>query len=218
LFGLDIRETSVILGLMEENETDIFELEARLLYSVVVAGKNAKFANAVTRRWLAGNIQDGETPFDAIRRLVLEDSLEESFREARTGNYGKVTAAAKGMADSELDLTTCAPQDLEQIKGIGPKTSRFFLMWTRPGECYAALDVHILRWLQKQGYDAPKNTPQSKTRYAELEKAFIEEAEKRGKTPRELDLEIWIAGSKDANRVEREAEEVVARPQDKPMS
>jgi len=203
---------------MEENETDIFELEGRLLYSVIVAGKNAEFANNVVCRWIRNNVKSDETPFETIRCLDDEGALEDSFRLARTGNYGKVTAAARGMARAEIDLTTCTPQELEEISGIGPKTSRFFIMWTRPQEKHAALDVHILRWLRKQGYDAPKNTPQSKTRYAELEKAFIEEAEKRGKTPRELDLEIWIAGSKDANRVEREAEEVVARPQDKPMN
>lgn len=182
---------------------DQFTLEARLLYSVVVAGKNAKFANDVIRRWLKNNTLSDETPFETIRHLDESGALEDSFRLARTGNYGKVTAAARGMARAGLDLYTCTPGDLERVKGIGPKTSRFFIMWTRPDASYAALDVHILRWLRAQGYDAPKSTPQSQKRYAELEHIFIKEAEARGKTPRELDEEIWCAASNDENRAER---------------
>lgn len=189
---------------MEKIE-DIAELEARLLYSVVVAGKNAEFANSVLKRWLFEHTlyKQGETPFEAIRRIDAAKTLEWTFHDVRSGNYGKITAAARGMANAGLNLRNCTPQDLEKIKGIGPKTSRFFIIWTRPGAKYAALDVHILRWLGKQGYNAPKNTPQSSKRYAELEKAFLEEAENRGKTPRELDSEIWDAGSRSINEVER---------------
>ena len=192
-----------------ERIKDQFTLEARLLYSVVVAGKNAKFANDVIRRWLVYNMLSDETPFEIIRKLDATGKLESSFRLARTGNYGKVTAAARGMANAGLDLLTCTPEDLEKIKGIGPKTSRFFIIWTRPDECYAALDVHILRWLREQGHDAPNSTPQSTKRYRELEQIFIKEAADRGKTPRELDEEIWCAASTDLNHAER--------PQDEPM-
>jgi len=188
---------------MEKIE-DIPELECRLLYSVIVAGKNAAFANCVMRRWLAGHTlyQKGETAFEAIRRLDSTGALETSFRDVRSGNYGKVTSAARGMANAGLDLLHCTPQDLEKIKGIGPKTSRFFIIWTRPEARYAALDVHILRWLRKQGYNAPKSTPQSSKRYAELEQAFLDEAEKRKKLPRELDMEIWDAAASAANRID----------------
>jgi len=185
-----------------ERIEDISELEARLLYSVIVAGKNAKFANDVVRRWLGDNTLSCETPFETIRHLDESGALEDSFRLARTGNYGKVTAAARGMATADLDLMNCTPQDLEKIKGIGPKTSRFFIIWTRPDAEYAALDVHVLRWLGRRGYDVPKSTPQSSKRYAELETAFLKEAAACGKTPRELDFEIWDAGSQGVNVVE----------------
>ena len=68
-------------------------------------------------------------------------------------------------------------------------------MHTRPDEQYAALDVHILRWLRTKGYDAPKGTPTGE-RYRELELNFISEAEKRGMTPAELDSAIWYEAAR----------------------
>ena len=56
---------------------------------------------------------------------------------------------------------------------------------------FAGLDTHILKFLTAKGFDAPKSTPASKKKYVELEQAFIEIAEKEGKTPATLDLEIW---------------------------
>ena len=190
-----------------ERTTDTADLEAMLLYSVIVAGKNAEFANNVTRRWLRRYRGCDESPFDTIRRLDEDGELEASFRDVRSGNYSKVTSAAREMAAASLDLSVCTPQELEQIKGVGPKTSRFFIIWTRPEEEYAALDVHILRWLRNLGYDAPKSTPQSTKRYSELEEIFIREAHDRGKTPRELDEEIWKAASNNVNRVERQQDD-----------
>ena len=183
----------------EPRITDPFELQSRLIYSIVVAGKSATFANAVMIRWYC-NREEGELPFDMARRLEGDGRLEQSFREARSGNYGKLTKAVSTLIRTELDLLTCQPQDLEKIHGIGPKTSRFFILWTRPDAKFAALDVHILRWLRLQGYDAPKATPQSGQKYAILEQAFLKEAEKRGKTARELDFEIWEAGSTGLNQ------------------
>lgn len=47
------------------------ELQARLLYSVVVAGKSADFANNVIVR-LLGICQDGELPFAMLQRKGSE--------------------------------------------------------------------------------------------------------------------------------------------------
>jgi hypothetical protein len=179
--------------------TDPFELQARLIYSVIVAGKSAKFANAVIDRWISENCLQNELPFDTIKRLDKEQKLEESFRLARSGNYSKLVAATSEIAKSNIDLLTCEPAELEKIKGFGPKTSRFFILWTRPDAQFAALDVHVLRWLRNQGHNAPESTPQSSKQYAELESIFLKEAEKQGKTARQLDLEIWQKGSTSTN-------------------
>jgi thermostable 8-oxoguanine DNA glycosylase len=74
----------------------------------------------------------------------------------------------------------------------------------------AALDVHILRWLNSIGHNAPRQTPQGK-RYAELEAVFLAEADRRGVSPRVLDEAIWSAGSdRDQGRIFGSLSELVA--------
>jgi thermostable 8-oxoguanine DNA glycosylase len=174
-----------------------WQVEASLLYSLIVAGKSAKFADAKTALLLAYCLKN-EMPFEMLRRKSFDHTLNEALRTIKAGNYTKLTKAFEEIAWKELYLETCTPQQLEEIHGIGPKTSRFFIMWIRPNEKYAALDVHVLRWLRSIGVKAPKSTPNGK-KYAELEQIFLTEAAKRSKTPRELDLEIWEAGMRKNN-------------------
>lgn len=166
------------------------ELEARMIYAMVVAGKSAKFAEVVIRRILhwRGN---GESPFGSIRRLHRQGSLMTELKKAKAGNYNKLYRGLKQLAHSSIALRICTPVALERIHGVGPKTSRFFILWTRPGYRCAALDVHILRWLRGLGHDAPKTTPPAGARYEALEQVFLAEADKRHLTPRELDFQIW---------------------------
>lgn len=174
-----------------------WEIQARLVYAIIVAGKSAKFAEGVIRRLFYGS---DELPFEAITRWVKQGRALEILRTARSGCYQKiwksfVDIAALDRPDT-LDLKTCTPAQLQKIHGVGPKTARFFIIWIRPEERFAALDVHVLRWMRANGYPhAPKATPQSPKLYAELEKAFIAEADKRGVTVRELDAKIWMDGS-----------------------
>jgi thermostable 8-oxoguanine DNA glycosylase len=168
------------------------ELQLRLLFALVVAGKSARFAEQVMNKLFFGF--GDALPFDLVRSWASDGSLEYRLRTARTGNYTKISRALPLLANAGLDLRTCQPADLERIPGIGPKTSRFFIIWTRPNARVAALDVHILRWLRGRGYDAPKQTPQGK-RYAKLETIFLAEADAMGMTPRALDQAIWSAGS-----------------------
>lgn len=176
---------------------DIHTLQHKLVYAMVVAGKSARFANAACNRFFRA-LPVGTTPLAWIHAMA-EGELASRLREARTGKYEKLTQGLQELADANLDLRKCKPADLERIHGIGPKTSRFWIMWTRPDAQYATLDVHILRWLREQGHDAPKQTPSSRKAYARLEKTFLTEADKRGKTPRELDSEIWEASASAPN-------------------
>ena len=103
-----------------------------------------------------------------------------------------ITGLAKCFASvCSLDAQVITCDELEAIHGIGPKTARFFLMWTNPEARYAALDTHILKYLRSLGHAAPKSTPPAGSIYRRLELAFIAEADRQGKTPRELDYEVW---------------------------
>lgn len=178
------------------------ELQWALIYSVIVAGKSAKFADKVMMRLLPMPCD----PFGEVRQWIEWGTLADELRHAKTGNYGKLEKCLRELTVATLDLSTCSPTGLEGIHGIGPKTSRFFILWTRPDTKCAALDVHVLRWLRGLGYDAPKATPQNPSRYAVLESHFLWEADQRGVTARVLDHAIWVEG---ANHPERS--EVTAR-------
>ena len=173
------------------------DLEYRLLYAPVVAGKSAGFAEQALDRLLDPVLTFAAaprcSPFEIIRHMIRWRMLRQCLEDARTGSYGRLERCLPALV--ELDPATCTIEDLEAVHGIGPKSARFFVLWTRPAERCAALDVHVLRWLRAQGYAAPRSTPSNPKRYADLEAAFLSEADQRGMTARELDAEIWTAGN-----------------------
>lgn len=179
-----------------ETITDLAELQWRLIFSVIVAGKTAAHAYAATGRIFRA--KPPEMAAFAFLQIVASSgpALGDLLRKARTGNYGKLERAVRELLASKIDLTSCSPADLESIHGIGPKTARFFVIWTRPTYRCAALDVHVLRWLRANGYpDAPEASPSAGAVYDRYEKAFLAEADKRSLSPRALDYEIWSAAN-----------------------
>lgn len=176
------------------------ELEWHLIYTLIVAGKSAKFANAVVER-LRDAVNKLNLKYCSVFSVLVWNS--DLLRVARTGRYKILERAFKGLISARIDLKTCSVDELEQIPGIGPKTSRFFVAWTRPEARVAILDRHVLRWMRLNGYNnVPENTPGNLKQYARLERAFLEEADKRGVTPQELDLEIWSAVATEPNVIE----------------
>lgn len=169
--------------------TDPTELQGRLLYAIIVAGKSARFADCAMER-LGQFRQEGESWFAMLRRIKAAGTLRATIEASRTGNYGRMEKSFDRLSSFSADLTTVRPCQLEQIPGIGPKTSRFFILWCRPHERLAALDVHVLRWLREQGHTTPLSTPTGQM-YVKLERLFLEEADARGLTPRDLDHRIW---------------------------
>lgn len=178
---------------------ELAELQARLIYALIVAGKSATFADKKTRELLK-YAKKKELPFEMLARLAEGNLLGHALTTAKTGNYYKLNAAFRDIARMrcQLDLDACGPEELERISGVGPKTSRFFIMWTRGKGNYAALDTHVLRWLRAQGYLAPWATPTTFKSYAKWEKVFLGEAAKRNMEPAKLDAQIWEEGSRQA--------------------
>lgn len=164
------------------------ELEYRLLFAITVAGKSEKFATNAMRSFFACAPDKG--PFEAVRVMEQEKVLGMCIRSARMGNYAKLERAFREVVTAGLDLLKCTPEQMEKVHGIGPKTSRFFILWTRPNVRHAALDTHILKWLRYLGHAAPMSTP-SGEKYSALERAFLAECDARKMTPRDVDAQIW---------------------------
>lgn len=177
------------------------ELEARLIFWVLAAGKNGTRAAEITNKMVcAWEVQSPNmTPFEVLRQFKLANIIE------LCKMYGTGCQSAKGrslyeIANSGLDLRTCSVYSLEQIYGIGMKTSRCFIMHSRKDARVAGLDTHILKHLASLGYDVPKNTPSSKKLYLTLEQEVVKLADAAGMTPADYDLMIWnkykIGGNK----------------------
>ncbi len=165
------------------------ELEELILFCVAVAGKTASVISKKVDQFLATERAD-VSPFAKIRSMARTHSLMLRLQQAKLGKYGILYETYLGLATSGIDLRTCSLEDLEKYRGIGPKTSRFFVLHTRPKQEIACLDTHVLNYLRGLGHSIPKGAPTGK-RYLEIEKIFLTYAKSLGKTPADLDLAIW---------------------------
>jgi hypothetical protein len=176
------------------------DIQAFAVFCMCVAGKNGARTERAVEALL--DRRGGDGVFAWIRLMAEAGLLEGELRKAGIGQYRKLVRGLSELVNSGLDLRACTVDDLEAIHGIGPKTSRYFLMRTRDGVRHAALDTHILKWLRDMGYAVPKSTPQSRTRYRELEGLYLAEADRLHLDPAELDRAIWATYSRRATGTE----------------
>ncbi len=169
------------------------ELEEFLLFSIVVAGKNAFVQAGKLEEFLRPRHDDWNSPFGYIYELDKVGRLTERLKMVKMGQYERISTAFRGVSVfffQDKWLPQIDVSILECVKGIGMKTARFFAMHTRPNQEYACLDTHILRWLGEKGHIVPKTTPRGE-QYLQLEKVFLSYCRIAEKTPAELDLDIW---------------------------
>jgi len=167
------------------------ELQAFWLFCICVAGRNSKQVAIKVNKLLDECIPSNSTPFDWLRMVKVRQVLE----QYKMGQYTRISKAIEQSLD--LDLSTVDFVELEKIHGVGPKTSRFFLLHSRKDVELAVLDTHILRWLGAQVTDAvvPKTTPQKDYRFWETVFLNVSKAKFPGMSIAEIDLEIWRTGS-----------------------
>ena len=171
-------------------DRDKDELELVMLFWIAAAGKKAVTA----ARSLDSLMKDGRSKFDTEGpfNIIVSygDSLAESMRCHGMGCYNNKSKSMLALAHSGIELDSCSVEQLESIKGIGPKTARCFLIHSRRGERHAGLDTHVLKYMRDLGFDVPKSTPNGK-KYADLERAFLGLADASGLGVAEFDLRIW---------------------------
>lgn len=179
------------------------ELEEFLLFAILVAGKTAKTQAKKLDQFLMdhpvknGTLNDKkDTPFEFIQRLINLNMLKLWMMDCKLGQYNRLDKAIRGILHFKGKLDSVTLEELESIEGIGPKTSRFFLLHSRPNQQLAVLDTHILKYMNEIGYIVPKVTPSDKKKYRKIEEDFLYEAKILRKNPAELDLEIWKSYSK----------------------
>jgi thermostable 8-oxoguanine DNA glycosylase len=175
------------------------ELQLFLLFCIVVAGKTAyiqadkleQFLCSVNERLM---MPVRVSPFQTIKSADQHGILMEEIQKAKLGQYRKIYAGFKFIAESKLDLRKTTPDQLEIIPGVGMKSSRFFLLHSDINyqNNIAILDTHILKFI-KENIDerAPKSTPTIRVTYKYWEDVFLYWCEQNNKNVADFDLEVW---------------------------
>ncbi|MHC4264321.1 MAG: HhH-GDP family DNA glycosylase [Planctomycetota bacterium] len=170
----------------------IDELERFWIFCIMVAGKNSDYAAKKVGDLLT-DIPKAYTPLEYLRlhQTILHNLLVVN----KTGQYGRIKDAIEDSFD--LDLRTCSVEELQEVRGVGPKTARFFILHSREDAKVAVLDTHVLKWLREHGVEnAPQHTP-LKSAYEKFERIALclIEAYYPGLTVAQADLLIWATMS-----------------------
>jgi thermostable 8-oxoguanine DNA glycosylase len=167
------------------------ELQLFWIFCILVAGKNSDVAARKVGS-LFKNLGD-QTPFEYLNEN--KHAIHNLLVANRVGQYNRIESALT--QSLELDLRSATLEDLMKIKGVGPKTARFFLLHSRHDCEHVILDVHILRYLRTRWQmDVPINTPPP-VEYNRIEKlaANLIKSDFPNLSMAEADLLIWANGS-----------------------
>lgn len=173
------------------------QLEAWAVFCVCVAGKQADTtARLVDRLLYLTSTNNGHTVFERLRDADAPGSegLAWLMKLVGFGCYNQKSKTILSLCQSDLNLRTCRPEDLEAISGIGPKTARLFILFSRRGiDNLAILDIWILRWLRQKGHDVPEHMPSAPNSYRRIEKLFLGEWHRSSdnETLAQFDLRLW---------------------------
>ena len=175
------------------------ELEEFLLFCIVVAGKTAyiqaqklqDFLSSVNTRLM---LPEHISPFESLKSAEQHGILFEEIKKAKLGQYKKIYSGFKYISEREYNLNRMTPIILEEIPGVGMKTSRFFLLHsdTFYKDKIAILDTHILKFIKENIDDrAPKSTPVIPLTYKFWEERFLFWCVMNNKNVADFDLEVW---------------------------
>jgi thermostable 8-oxoguanine DNA glycosylase len=183
------------------------ELEEFILFCIVVAGKTAyiqarkldEFLLSVKARLM---MPEQVSPFQIIKSAEQHGILFEEIKKAKLGQYKKINSAFKYISEKQYNLIRMTPKILEEIPGVGMKTSRFFLLHSDIfyKDKIAILDTHILKFI-KENIDerAPKSTPVIPITYKYWEDLFLHWCETNNKNVADFDLEVWKSYARTEN-------------------
>ena len=178
------------------NETQLQEF---LLYCVCVAGKKSEIETRKLDKFLSVfQLNGNASPFKLIRKLlkassvIFMDGLMEHLSKNKIAPYKQRWNSFKDIVTLLPDnLSEVTLDELQQVRGISTKTSRFFLTHSREDFDEPVLDTHILRFLKDVGHDVPSSTPQNPNVYQKVASLFKREADLAEMSVTDFDLQVW---------------------------
>jgi thermostable 8-oxoguanine DNA glycosylase len=175
-----------------------WQLQEFLIYCICVAGKRSEIESPKVRKFcMDARFGFNLLPFELIRKLlsvasVEADGLKQHLKKYKISPYTQRYNSFKDIVTLlPDDLSEVTIDDLQKVRGISTKTSRFFLTHSREDFDEPVLDTHILRFLKDEGHDVPDSTPQNPNVYAKIAKIFSSIAQAQKKSVTDLDLEVW---------------------------
>lgn len=187
---------------VENFQRDVIEKEAFFLFTVLVAGKNAKTIAPKSQKFhqdLINLLLSRVGEYDIKEKGVLQllnyissNEINHILRLNKIGKYNVLNKMFNQLKKEVLDLNNVTINRLEELSGVGKKTSRYFLLYSHKNiKDIAILDRHVLTFLKNKGYNVPQSTPSGK-KYDYIEKIFLKEFFKSGyKNITDFDLDIW---------------------------
>lgn len=171
----------------ERNQT---ELETFFCFCPAVAGKKATMIAGKIHKFFTESGLQG-TPMEILSQMLTEQTLGGHLRRVRMGKYALLTRCYRASLASGFNLRTVTTEELETIPGFGQKSSRFFILHSRPGANVAVIDTHMLKYLRAiEAPNVPKTIPSGKD-YTRLEELLLQKAKSLGLKMAEFDLNIW---------------------------
>jgi thermostable 8-oxoguanine DNA glycosylase len=166
---------------------DEWTLQELIIFAICVAGKQAHRTAQLVNKLIEQGV--GHTPFERIKYLQAKNWLYNALLTLKFGQYDRIYKALTSVV--KLDVSDLSIDKLEACPGIGPKTARLIMLYHKPELECVPLDTHVLGFLRRIGYNAPRTTPPKGKRYNELEEGFCAEARRRGVSVVALDQDIW---------------------------
>lgn len=186
------------------------ELQLFLLFCIVVAGKTAYIQSQKLSNFLLSiqerlMLPEHISPFESLNSAYIHGILLEEIHKAKLGQYKKIYNSFIYICENPIDLKKCTPEILQNIPGVGMKSSRFFLLHSDKNwqNKIAILDVHILRFMRENICNlAPKTTPANPKTYYYWESMFLDYCLEKSLVVAEFDLEVWSKGARKAKTIE----------------
>ena len=165
----------------------------------IQAEKLEQFLLSVNERLM---MPDRVLPFQTIKSANQHGILFEEIKKAKLGQYKKIYSGFKFITQKDYNLNRMTPKILEEIPGVGMKTSRFFLLHSDIfyKDKIAILDTHILKFIKENIDDrAPKSTPVIPLTYRFWEDMFLNWCNNNNKNVADFDLEVWKSYARKKN-------------------